>query len=164
MFLLVVGQYLFRNITSTAGAAMTTGGECSLSLSLALCARDALQTGGKWRGLMVCVGTVLQYQSIGVGGSCGSDPGEVKRTSNGSSSLLLLQPPLTSSSPSSSSSTAHLLLPYTIPSRLMLSVVLGIIRIQKRPCFRISSSSQHLFRKRKRKRFETGRGGASLTD
>lgn len=164
MFLLVVGQYLFRNITSTAGAAMTTGGECSLSLSLALCARDALQTGGKWRGLMICVGTVLQYQSIGVGGSCGSDPGEVKRTSNGSSSLLLLQPPLTSSSPSSSSSTAHLLLPYTIPNRLMSSVVLGIIRIQKRPCFRISSSSQHLFRKRKRKRFETGRGGASLTD
>lgn len=164
MFLLVVGQYVFRNITSTAAAAMTRPAVNALSRSLTLSALRCTPDPGKVRGLMICVGTVLQYQSIGVGGSCGSDPGEVKRTSNSSSSLPLLQPPLTSSSPSSSSSTAHLLLPYTIPNRLMLSVVLGIIRIQKRPCFRISSSSQHLFRKRKRKRFETGRGGASLTD
>lgn len=40
MFLLVVGQYLFRNITSTAAAAMTTGGECSLSFSALRCTPD----------------------------------------------------------------------------------------------------------------------------
>lgn len=41
MFLLVVGQYLFRNITSTAAAAMTRRAVNALSRSLRC---DALQT------------------------------------------------------------------------------------------------------------------------